>query len=274
MNLLGLSFERRPSAISLLAPVLCTASAVVILFASHLVRAEAGPPFFTDDPGTPEYHHWEINLAVTAENRGSERTMEAPLIDVNYGLFPNTELNVEIPYVAQKQEGNRVESVGDISVGFKWRFYELPEVEAEEKTFSIDGISVYPQIGFPSRSTRGNEEEAINHHPAFVLPVQVGAHWGPWGIGTEVGVVLQSQEDAKYFVGGVVSRSFGRCTLGLELYSAEPNRASSRIVIANLGAIVSVTDHYAVLISVGRELVNRQETRASLLMFVGQQIAF
>lgn len=200
--------------------------------------------------------------------------MEAPLIDVNYGLFPNTELNVEIPYVARKEEGDRVESLGDIAVGFKWRFYEVPEGASENKAFGIDGISVYPQVGFPSPSSEASEEDQVNNHPSFVLPVQLGAHFGEWGFGTEVGCVLQSNERAKYFVGGVLSRSFGRCNLGVELYSAEPNRSSSRVLIANLGADITVTEHYSVLVSVGRELVNRQETRASLLIYVGQELSF
>lgn len=275
MNPFRSPVEHRSSTISrLLTGALLAALPLILFFASNQARAEAGPPYITDDPGTPEYHHWEVNLAVTAEHRGSERTFEAPLIDINYGLLPNTELNVEVPYMAQKDEGNRVEALGDIALGFKWRFYELGEEESAKKTFAIDAISVYPQVGFPSPDSSAAEMEPDNTHASFVVPVQLGAHWRKWSIGAEVGCVLQSKESAKFFAGGVVSRSFGHCTLGLELYSAEPNRNLSRVVIANIGAVMSVTERYAVLVSIGRELVNRQETRASLVLYVGQQISF
>jgi hypothetical protein len=270
------SFEyHQPTISRFIDCALPVAVALVALFASSRTRAEAGgPPFVTDDPGTPEYHHWEINLAVTAEHRGTERTFEAPLIDVNYGLFSNTELNVEVPYIAQKEDGNRVESLGDIAVGLKWRFYELAEEESAKKSFSLDAVSVYPQIGFPSPNSPAAEDEFVNTHPSFVLPVQLGTHWRQWNIGAEVGCILQSKEHAKFFVGGVVSRTFGHCTLGFELYTTEPNRTSSRVVVADIGAVVSITERYAVLVSIGRELVNRQETRANLVMYVGQQITF
>ena len=40
----------------------------------------------TDDPGTPGNGHWENNLAIAFEHRPNEWSIDAPAIDLNYGV--------------------------------------------------------------------------------------------------------------------------------------------------------------------------------------------
>src|SRR5690242_14707903 len=63
--------------------------------------AQGGPPMRTDDPGTPGNGNVEINLAVTSDRRADERVLEAPLVDINYGLGERIQLKVEVPFVIQ-----------------------------------------------------------------------------------------------------------------------------------------------------------------------------
>src|SRR5262249_39127139 len=47
-------------------------------------RAFAGsPPLITDDPETPGYHGWEINITESGEHAGGEFGTESPLFDIN-----------------------------------------------------------------------------------------------------------------------------------------------------------------------------------------------
>jgi hypothetical protein len=237
-------------------------------------RAESGPPFITDDTDTPEYRHWEINLAFTYERRGSEHTFEAPLIDLNYGLLANTELKVEVPFIAQKDEADRAEALGDILMGAKWRFYELGDEASAKKDAALDAMSVYPQVGLPSPNSSAARREFVSVHPVFILPVEQSAHWREWHLDTEFGWVMQGNEPTRFFAGAVVSHSFGAHNAGLELYSVNPTHTRSTVLVANLGGRVRLTNAYAVLVSVGREWVNHTERRASFISYVGLQMDF
>ena len=53
------------------------------------VAAFAGPPFKTDDPEPVEYKHWEVYLASQGSLDRDTRSLTAPHVEINYGVFPN-----------------------------------------------------------------------------------------------------------------------------------------------------------------------------------------
>jgi hypothetical protein len=57
---------------------------------------EAGPPFVTDDPEPPSPGGWEINVPFIFERTAGKTEMDAPLLDLNYGL-PEVQLKLEFP---------------------------------------------------------------------------------------------------------------------------------------------------------------------------------
>src|SRR5438270_10300389 len=121
----------------------------LIFFAAVLARAQGGPPMRTDDPGTPGNGNFEINLAVTSDRRPGDRELEAPLLDINYGLGKRIQLKFEIPFVIQGANGAPTKSgLGNSDFGVKWRFYENPQLGLD--------ISTYPQLEFnnPTASAR------------------------------------------------------------------------------------------------------------------------
>ena len=67
------------------------------------LHAQGGPPMLTDDPGTPGDGHWEINTAVTTEQRPGERSSEPPLLDLNYGIGDRIQLKYEAAWVRMSQ---------------------------------------------------------------------------------------------------------------------------------------------------------------------------
>ena len=102
-------------------------------------RAQGGPPFLTNDPGTPGNANWEINLGSMPSVMRGESSYQLPQIDLNFGLGERIQLTYEIPYVLQAADGQPVRSGwsnGD--PGFKWRFLDQGE----------DGwqLSTFPQI--------------------------------------------------------------------------------------------------------------------------------
>src|SRR3954454_20216859 len=94
-------------------------STALLFFAATclLAHAQGGPPLLTDDPGTAEYKHWEINLAVKPEVHQNFSDFEVPLADFNYGATDHTQLKFEIPLIMRTSDlGRRVEG-GDGNFG-------------------------------------------------------------------------------------------------------------------------------------------------------------
>src|SRR6476469_1535750 len=58
---------------------------------------QGGPPMITDDTGTVDQGHFEINTAFTMEFGEDGRVWGTPLIDFNYGTSRHTQLKIEIP---------------------------------------------------------------------------------------------------------------------------------------------------------------------------------
>src|SRR6266446_6214579 len=84
----------------------------------------AGPPFVTDDPEPPPPYTWEINIPFILERSHHELDMDAPLVDLNYGL-PNVQLKLEIPVKVVHAGGDGTEAgPGDMLLGVKWRFFQ------------------------------------------------------------------------------------------------------------------------------------------------------
>jgi len=85
-------------------------AASACLFAAALgaperAAADAGPPFITNDPGTPGNGHWEINIAAMQTTVPDESVWQLPQLDVNYGLGERIQLTFEVPYVVVNQTG-------------------------------------------------------------------------------------------------------------------------------------------------------------------------
>jgi hypothetical protein len=121
---------------------------LVLATAISCGRAFAGsPPLITDDPETPGYHGWEINITSSCEHAGGAIGMENPLFDINYGLTSDRDqLKVEFAVVSLDPEGHdETESgISDLLVGYKYRFLD------EKDTCSGWMASIYPQVSCPT----------------------------------------------------------------------------------------------------------------------------
>lgn len=52
------------------------------LLSAGAARAQGGPPFIMDDPGTPGNRHWEINLGWIANHNPGQSSCEIPDVDL------------------------------------------------------------------------------------------------------------------------------------------------------------------------------------------------
>ena len=104
-----------------------------------IVYAQGGPPFLTNDPGTPGNANWEINLAAAQAITRAAGSYQTPQIDLNYGLGDRIQLTYEIPYVVQKSDGEPSQSGWSNGYpGVKWRFLDQGHEGWQ--------LSIFPQV--------------------------------------------------------------------------------------------------------------------------------
>src|SRR5580693_542485 len=109
-------------------PMRCFLRALILLLpiaAAAAAQAQGGPPFITDDPGTPGNHHWEINFGWIANHNPGQSYYEIPDVDVNYGWGDRVQLKYELPLAAGTDaRGGTGFGLGESLIGIKMRPYE------------------------------------------------------------------------------------------------------------------------------------------------------
>jgi len=70
-------------------------------------RADAGPPYLTNDPGTPGNGNWEINLGAVPTLERGVSSYQLPQIDLNFGVGDRLQLTYEVLYLRELRAGER-----------------------------------------------------------------------------------------------------------------------------------------------------------------------
>jgi hypothetical protein len=209
--------------------------------------AAAGPPYQTDDPEPTAYRHFEIYILGTYGNEpGRGVSANLPSAEINYGLMPNVQFSVTLPFaLAQDPRGPLHSGFGDAEVALKVRF-------AQERP-GRPQIAFYPAVVFPT----GNPGPGLSGgQPKIFLPVWAqktngswtffsgGGFWRNPGAGnrdyTFTGVAATHQVREGLSVGGEVYRQTADTIDG---------SASTSI---GIGLTAERGEHHALLVSLGR----------------------
>ncbi len=213
----------------------------------------------TDDPGTVEPRHCEINTSVNSQlNKYTE--LEAPLLDINFGLNIRTQLKFEMPYVLSNETSqNLAGTFGKPMLGIKYRF-----VDGDSDFMSV---STYPQIAFSIQQNEKNE---------YKMPLQFEKRSGKFIIGDEIGYLNAEKKDF-LFDGILVGMKFtGRFEMMGEMYfiiTASHLQLNSTMI--NLGARYQMSAKIIALCSFGTDVQDREkEERKSFFSYTGIQWLF
>jgi hypothetical protein len=158
----------------------CLTLAIWISGASQL-HAQGGPPYFTNDPGTPGDRQWEINVGyipLVATDRSSTRT---PDLDINFGLGDRVQLTFEVGWLRNRVLDKPAQyGLSQDALGVKWRFH------GDEPGFAV---AVFPQalINNPTRSV---ERGIVPPGASLTLPVEFSRTIGPIAVNGELGYTL------------------------------------------------------------------------------------
>ena len=218
------------------------------------VRIFAGPPFLTDDPEPVEYQHWEAYLFTMGMSSCGGYSIEGPAMELNYGVWPDTQLHLIVPMTSVDGPGMPAASgLGDIEVGVKYRFVDESDTRPQ--------IGTFPTAELPS----GDASRGLgNGRTWFRLPIWMQKSWGPWTTYGGAGAALNSAPGQRNypFGGWLLQRNFGKhLTLGGEIFAQGPDTDSDNGFAAlNFGGFYNVTEHFSILFSGGHTVAGDRHT--------------
>jgi hypothetical protein len=143
-----------------------------------------GPPMLTDDPGTVNYHQWEINTSVNSSITNNVQ-LAVPYIDANYGVTSNLQLKAEAPYLLTFDHPHTSGNLGDMILGIKYQF-----MSEDKKHFLSAGI--YPQ------------ETVTGDQKGLLFPVLLEKTICKWMIGEDIGYFFSNRNNTSIINGNLV----------------------------------------------------------------------
>jgi hypothetical protein len=243
--------------------------AIAIFFAcaARVAFAQGGPPMITDDPGTPGNGKWENNFAIAFEHRPNEWLIDAPAIDLNYGVGDHIQLTLQTSLtILKRSDHGAIAGIGGSEAAVKWRF-----LDEERSGFDM---SMFPRIIFnvtQSSVHRGLSEDGTR----FQIPFQVAKKVGPVGLDFEFGPHASSVGRSEFLygiIGGVeVSK---RTALMAELHGTSRMNFTRDALILNFGWRHKLNEHAIWIGSLGHELRAPEEQQLALIGYCGVQLLY
>jgi hypothetical protein len=213
-----------------------------LLLGAAAAPAWAGPPYLTDDPAPTDTGHWEIYAFTATEGHRSDVDADAGF-DVNYGPVKGVQLTATLPlsFTHAAHEGWH-SGTGDAELAVKYRF-----VNDERSGFSA---AIFPRVILPTASHSPGEKLRL------LLPLWLQKDFagrtsvfGGGGYTINPGAGNRNFWQAGVAVTHDVSK---KVSLGAEIMRQGSDTAGGTAQTrAGLGAIVQLSEHYALLFSGG-----------------------
>lgn len=214
------------------------------------------PPLDVDDPETPGCNKWEINFVLDGDFSKDQKTLELPLLDINYGIGDNLQLKYEVPSVTEKTEETTKTAIGETKAGLKYLFYEN---EDDHLSFAI-----YPQV----KVVHNDEESGTITTLPLLMALKIGENsHGKVTLTTNLGYNVSHNIAEQDFVsisagvGSPISKStsiMGELSTiqGLKATTEDPRE---QFVKANLGLVTLVNKSVLLFGSLGTSLVSTDD---------------
>ena len=234
------------------------------LAASTRARADAGPPFLTNDPATPGNGNWEINVAAMQSTLPGVTSWQLPQLDVNFGLGERIQLTGEIPYVVQNTSGQPQSSGwGNANPGVKWRFLDQGESGWQLSTFPM-----YQTGGSAAAQHQGIAVQG----PRVLLPLEAAHRVGSLSVNVEIGSYIPVHGEHEHIAGLVVGEQLSpRLELDGELYN-DHIRGGSDLTTLGVGGRYHLHRGFNLLFMAGRGLGSASPAQVEFMGYLGIQV--
>ena len=238
----------------LLAALACAAAA----------SAQGGPPYYSNDPGTPGNQQWEINLGYMPFLYPSNSVSHVPDVDINFGLGDRIQLTYESAWLRVDNNPNPAKfGMEQSQLGFKWRFYDN-----SSRGFSM---SVFPQLSL------NNPNNAVARGIAppgasLILPVEFSKKLGPVDLNWEAGYNFVHLGPDGYVAGVVLGHDFNeKFEMDTEFYATGGFHGANSFTTLDVGARYKIHPPCILLLMAGRSLAPARNGQPYFVGYFGMQ---
>ena len=239
--------------------------ALALLVASRVAHAQGGPPFLTNDPGTPGDAHWEINVAAAQTLTRGLDSYQLPQFDFNYGVGERVQLTYEVPYVVDTMPGEPHHSGwSNAYPGIKWRFLDQGENGWQ--------LSTFPQVE-TGADVLAQQRGIASPGPRFLLPFEAARKVGVIDLDVEAGYYFPKQGLKERIIGLVAGHSFSDgLELDAELYDDRAIGGATSYTLLDLGGRYRLTRGINALFMAGRSVTGSGGAGPTFTGYFGVQI--
>jgi hypothetical protein len=232
---------------------------LAFFFVGTCAFAQGGPPYYTNDPGTPGPFNWEINIGYMPFFYSNKSVSHVPDLDINFGIGDRIQLTYESAWLRVQNPGSATKfGLNQSNPGVKWRFYDAGE--------SGLSISVFPQLFL------NNPDDAVRcgitpPNDSFLLPVEFSKKFGPVDVDYEIGYQFVRKGPDGWLTGLVLGHEFtSKFELDAELYFQGTFHPSNVQTTFDFGARYKIHSPMILLLMAGRSF---EPTRSNQPYFVG-----
>jgi len=226
--------------------------------------AQGGPPYYTNDPGTPGHLNWEINLGYMPFLYSDQSLSHAPDVDINFGIGDRVQLTYENAWLrVQNPKSATKYGLGQSNPGVKWRFYDAGESGLQ--------ISVFPQL-FLNNPNDAVRRGITSASETFLLPFEFSKKFGPVDVDYEIGYQFVRKGRDGWLTGLVVGHDFTpKLEIDMEIYCAGAFRLSEEQPTIDFGARYKIHRPLIFLFMAGRSLEPARSNQSYFQGYFGMQ---
>jgi hypothetical protein len=191
---------------------------LVFFLAAASAFAQGGPPYYTNDPGTPGHLNWEINLGYMPFLFSDQSVTHSPDVDINFGVGDRIQLTYENAWLRVHNPKSPTDyGLGQSNPGVKWRFYDAGE--------SGLNISIFPQL-FLNNPNDAVRRGITTASETLLLPFEFSRKFGPVDVNYEIGYQFVHKGPNGWITGLVVGHEFTpKFEIDMEIYNQGTFRA-------------------------------------------------
>lgn len=230
-----------------------------VFFCLFSAFGQGGPPYYTNDPGTPGHLNWEINVGYMPFFYSGQSVSHTPDLDINFGVGERIQLTYENAWLRVQDPSSRTKfGLGQSNPGVKWRFYDAGE--------SGLAVSVFPQL-FVNNANDAVRRGITPASDTFLLPFEFSKKLGPVDVDYEIGYQFVHKGPNGWLSGLVVGHDFTPKLEGdIEFYNQGTFHPSENQPTVDLGGRYKLHSPVILLFMAGRSL---EPTRSNQTYFLG-----
>ncbi len=236
-----------------------------LAFLATTAHAQGGPPYYTNDPGTPGNLNWEINLGYMPFLYSDQSISHTPDVDINFGVGERIQLTYENAWLRVQDPSSAAKyGLGQSNFGVKWRFHDGGEGGL--------AISTFPQffLNNPDDAVRRGITPASD---TFLLPFEFSKKLGPVDVNYEIGYQFVHKGPDGWLTGLVIGHDFtSKLEMDMELYSQGTFHPSTIQPTLEVGARYKIHRPVILLLMGGRSLEPSGPNQSYFVGYFGIQL--